>query len=72
METSDDQYAGRGECDKLSLKSHSSLNQDMTTLTGAVRGTGWFPGYAINVETGERLNIVYGENSWLVGERGGI
>lgn len=34
------------------------------------RGMGWFPGYAINVETGERLNIVYGENSWLVGENG--
>ncbi len=23
----------------------------------------WFPGYAINVETGERLNIIFGENS---------
>ncbi|MEO0338528.1 MAG: hypothetical protein AAF242_04870, partial [Bacteroidota bacterium] len=26
-------------------------------------GMGWFPGYAINVETGERLNIFFGENS---------
>ncbi|HNR48897.1 MAG TPA: hypothetical protein PKN14_06575 [Bacteroidia bacterium] len=26
-------------------------------------GMGWFPGYAINIETGERLNIAYGENS---------
>lgn len=33
-------------------------------------GMGWFPGYAINLETGERLNIVFGENSWLVGENG--
>lgn len=33
-------------------------------------GMGWFPGYAINVETGERLNIVFGENSFLVGENG--
>jgi hypothetical protein len=24
---------------------------------------GWFPGYAVNVETGERLNIVFGEDS---------
>jgi hypothetical protein len=31
-------------------------------------GMGWFPGYAINVETGERLNIAFGENSSLVGE----
>lgn len=29
-------------------------------------GMGWFPGYAVNVETGERLNIVFGENSALV------
>jgi len=33
-------------------------------------GMGWFPGYAINIETGERLNIMFGENSWLVGENG--
>ena len=26
-------------------------------------GMGWFPGYAIDVETGERLNIFFGENS---------
>lgn len=29
------------------------------------KGMGWFPGYAINVETGERLNIAFGENSAL-------
>ncbi|MDR2085130.1 MAG: T9SS type A sorting domain-containing protein [Bacteroidales bacterium] len=33
-------------------------------------GMGWFPGYAINVETGERLNMMFGEDSWLVGENG--
>jgi hypothetical protein len=33
-------------------------------------GMGWFPGYAINLETGERLNIMFGENSWLSSERG--
>ncbi|KAA3644486.1 MAG: T9SS C-terminal target domain-containing protein [Bacteroidetes bacterium] len=27
-------------------------------------GMGWFPGYAINVETGERMNMAYGEDSW--------
>lgn len=26
-------------------------------------GFGWFPGYAVDVETGERLNIFFGENS---------
>ncbi|WP_107038537.1 T9SS C-terminal target domain-containing protein [Brumimicrobium mesophilum] len=33
-------------------------------------GMGWFPGYAIDVETGRRLNVAYGENSFLVGENG--
>jgi hypothetical protein len=31
---------------------------------------GWFPGYAINVETGERLNMAFGEDSWLQAENG--
>jgi hypothetical protein len=26
-------------------------------------GMGWFPGYAVDVETGERVNIFFGENS---------
>jgi len=30
-------------------------------------GMGWFPGYAINLETGERLNMAFGENSALTG-----
>ena len=33
-------------------------------------GMGWFPGYAINKETGERMNLLYGEDSWLSAENG--
>jgi hypothetical protein len=33
-------------------------------------GMGWFPGYALNLETGERLNIMFSENSWMVGDNG--
>lgn len=33
-------------------------------------GMGWFPGYVINLETGERLNIAFGEDSWLQSENG--
>lgn len=36
----------------------------------SANGMGWFPGYAINVETGERLNMAFGENSWIVSENG--
>ncbi len=35
-------------------------NPDNTGTTGF----GWFPGYAINIETGERLNIMFAENSF--------
>jgi hypothetical protein len=28
-------------------------------------GMGWFPGYAINIETGARLNMFFGEDSFL-------
>lgn len=33
-------------------------------------GMGWFPGYAINLETGERLNMAFGEDSYLPQENG--
>lgn len=33
-------------------------------------GMGWFPGYAINVETGERLNMAFGEDSYLAADNG--
>ena len=31
---------------------------------------GWFPGYAIDVGTGERLNMAFAEDSWLGAENG--
>jgi hypothetical protein len=33
-------------------------------------GMGWFPGYAINVETGERLNMAFGEDSFQAVDNG--
>jgi hypothetical protein len=33
-------------------------------------GMSWFPGYAIDIEKGERLNIMFAEDSWLAGENG--
>jgi len=33
-------------------------------------GMGWFPGYAVSLETGERLNMAFGEDSWLAAENG--
>lgn len=36
----------------------------------ASQGMGWFPGYVIDVETGARLNLVYGEDSYLANLNG--
>ncbi|MFM2386069.1 MAG: hypothetical protein RL660_826 [Bacteroidota bacterium] len=49
-------------------RKHASLlkdpNPDGTPAYDATDvGHSWFPGYAINIETGERLNIVFGEDS---------
>ena len=35
------------------------------------RGMGWFPGYAVDVETGQRLEIFFGENSLYDGREFG-
>lgn len=46
----------------------SENEDDANYISGT--GMGWFPGYAINVETGERLNIIFGEDSWLSAQNG--
>ena len=57
---------------KMELRAHDSwaLNKDVDESTGLPvydpglsQGYSWFPGYAINVETGERLYLIFGENS---------
>jgi hypothetical protein len=40
------------------------------TLVATPNGMGWFPGYAVNLETGERLNMAFGEDSYLPQENG--
>jgi hypothetical protein len=59
---------------KWQLRRHKSVDKNGDTLgmsgfnsadglLTADSSMGWFPGYAINVETGERLNIIFSENS---------
>lgn len=49
--------------------SGTSLNKGDANFNGET-GMGWFPGYALNLETGERLNMAFGEDSWLASENG--
>ena len=44
-------------------KTCPSVDKSGNPDNSGTTGFGWFPGYAINVETGERLNIMFAENS---------
>ena len=71
LEMNDNENQTVGGADVLELREQTSINKDGTPVSDATdKGMGWFPGYAINVSTGKRLNLAYGENSWLAGERG--
>jgi len=84
LETGDDPTASEGGKAKLQIRAHQSIDKDGNFAkpgSGSSNnpedpnyisetGMGWFPGYAISLETGERLNIMYGESSWLVQENG--
>ena len=85
LETTDEAMLSIGNVEKFNLRTDPSIDKygrfatpgsGIDTLdTEAANyindyGMGWFPGYAIDVETGERLNIVYGESSWLTGDNG--
>jgi hypothetical protein len=61
-----DQNIGNSSIMKLRKSSSKDINGNEIAGTGM----SWFPGYAIDVETGERLNMAFGENSWLNGSNG--
>jgi hypothetical protein len=71
---------GDGEGEKMALRRHPSVDKNGLTvaeggnaseanLVGDV-GMGWFPGYAVDLNTGERLNMAFGEDSWYGSENG--
>ena len=43
---------------------YASTDEDDPNFIGP-QGMGWFPGYVIDVETGVRLNVAFGEDSYL-------
>lgn len=59
-----------GELRDSDIEHFVSLGIEESALSGYSFGMGWFPGYAIDVETGERLNIAFAENSWLGNQNG--
>lgn len=72
LEMNDDFNLAERKVDKGFMRGHASWNGEVdgngrpiySTIPGD-SGMSWFPGYAVNMETGERLNIFFGEDSWL-------
>lgn len=58
-----------GNAPKMTRRRSPSVGKDGKP-DGSGEGMGWFPGYAINKETGERLNIMFAEDSSLPLENG--
>lgn len=77
FEMNEEAGLAEGGVHKFSIRSHQSWNMDLdangrpvySTIPGDT-GYSWFPGYAINQETGERLNIYFGEDSYLEAHNG--
>ncbi|MCB9328838.1 MAG: hypothetical protein H6572_09140 [Lewinellaceae bacterium] len=49
--------------DQFTLRKTQSVDKYGNPDESGTVGMGWFPGYAVDVETGKRLNIFFGENS---------
>ena len=69
LEAQDFDTFAEGGATKMSPRAAQSVDKDGNP-DGTGTGMGWFPGYAVNLETGERLNIMFAEDSWLWSENG--
>ncbi|MDA0890212.1 MAG: hypothetical protein O3A52_03565, partial [Bacteroidetes bacterium] len=55
---------------KMGLRQSPSVDKNGDDDGSGTVGMGWFPGYALDIETGERLNIIFSEDSWQTSENG--
>jgi hypothetical protein len=69
LEAQTDNALSEGNAKHLNLRAAPSVDKNGNP-DGTGNGMGWFPGYAIDLETGKRLNMAFAENSWLAGENG--
>ena len=76
FETGNDKSAVEGNVPCFSKRFAANVDKNgssdgtLNPLGAAGNGMGWFPGYAINVETGERLNMAFGEDSKYINQNG--
>lgn len=65
IEMGTDVLLTEGGVKRFALRDHPSVDKNGNPDGSGTKGMGWFPGYAVNLETGERLNLIFGENSSL-------
>ena len=70
IELCGDQNLAVGNAEAGTLRNQQSVDQFGDPDASGTNGMGWFPGYAIDVESGYRLHMAFGENSFLGGENG--
>ncbi len=61
----DDRVETEGGAVNFDVRQSPSVDKEGKDDGSGTIGMGWFPGYAIDPETGERLNIFFGENSLI-------
>ena len=74
IELGDDNAANEGGVNKFSLRADPQMdivNGQLVPNPAGTPGWSYFPGYAVNTQTGRRLHMAFGENSWLKSENGG-
>lgn len=77
IELNDDINLSENRGTKYLLRRHASWDMNVDGSGNPVystnpsdTGMSWFPGYAVSQSTGERLNIVFGEDSYLKNDHG--
>jgi hypothetical protein len=77
LEMNEDESLSEGKTSKFRLRSHKSWTGDVDGQGNPIystipkdTGMSYFPGYAINQETGERLNMAFSEDSYLGNHNG--
>ncbi len=69
LEAQENDTLAEGGVQKLNLRAAPSVDKEGNP-DGTGTGWSWFPGYAIDLERGIRLNIMFAEDSWQTGENG--
>lgn len=70
IELGRDASLNQGNGQPGALRNSLSVNKQGDPDGTGTKGMGWFPGYAIDLETGARLHMAFGENSFLGGDNG--